>query len=87
MKSSIKKYVLKKEDVIRITVIDLPQERLPGEGLYEWRFMTDKHYMDMITLEKEIKDKAPEQDPVRILDRLQNFRRVFINLHTGEVSS
>ena len=67
---SIKKYVLKKEDVIRITVIDLPQERLPGEGLYEWRFMTDKHYMDMLTLEKEIKPDKSTLDVNYLLNNI-----------------
>lgn len=92
--TGIRKYVPSKEDVIRITVIESPLERKPGEGVYEFRYMEDKPLMDLITLEKELVRVAPKHPQLtphqmaeRILDRLQNFRRVFINTTTGEISS
>ena len=94
MPRTVSKYVPAKEDVVRITVIDPPLERKRGEGLYEWRYLSDKHLMDLLTLEKELVKIAPahpqlkvEQVVERMLDRLQNFKRLFVNTVTGEMSS
>lgn len=84
--STIQKYQPSKEDVIRIEVIELPTEHLPDEGQYEWKFRGDKLYMDLLTLEKELEKVMPGK-AARILDRLQNFRKCFLNLTTGEIST
>lgn len=91
---SIQKYVPQKQDVIRIKVIELPETFASGEGLYEWRYLYDKHYMDIVTLKRELLDVAPKHKVLppdrvaeQILDMLQNFRRVFINTVTGELST
>lgn len=90
----IRKYVPRKEDVVRIVVIDLPTEKKPGEGLYERTYSGQKELMDLLTLEKELVELAPphpfltvDQVVANILDRLQNFRKVYINTATGEISS
>lgn len=92
--STIRKYTPRKEDVVRITVIELPLEYKAGEGLYEWRYMSDKQLMDMLTLKRELMAVipphsyySPEWQATTVVDRLQNFRRVFINTVTGEISS
>jgi len=77
----------KREDVIRVEAIELPAHKEPGEGLYEWRYMDDKYTLDIMDLEKEFKSKVPDHDPVKLLDRLQNFRKLYINIRTGEVST
>lgn len=81
---AIRKYQPSKEDVIRIEMIEAPTERLPDEGQYEWKHRGDKLYMDLLTLEKEIEKVMPGKSE-RILDRLQNFRKCFLNLTTGEI--
>ena len=63
-----------------------PTQYARGEGLYEWRYMTDKFYVDILDVEKEINDVLPGKGE-DILDRLQNFRTVFINIATGEVTT
>jgi hypothetical protein len=83
---TIQKYKASREDVIRIEVIEFPMEREPGEGLYEWIFREDKFLLDMLTLEKEIDKYVPKKREL-VLDRLQNFRKVFINLTTGAIDS
>lgn len=85
-KRTIKKYRPSREDVIRVEVIELPKERLPDEGLYSWKFRETNMLMDYLTLEKELNLHVPKRTAF-ILDRLQNMRRVYINLTTGEVSS
>ena len=77
---------IRKEDIIRIEALDLPEVLEKGEGVYEWRCMDTKFYVDIIALKKELKEIMPgrEED---IADRLQNFRKVFINTATGEVST
>lgn len=76
----------RKEDVIRIKVILLPQYYAKGEGLYEWRYMDTKFYVDVIDAEQEINQVMPGRGEA-ILDRLQNFKTVFINLANGEVTT
>lgn len=92
--TTIDKYVPSKEDVVRITVIELPQDHKVGEGLYEWRYLSDKHLMDYLTLKKELVKIAPPHPQLgpemvveRMLDRLQNFRRMYVNTVTGELTS
>ena len=91
---TVSKYVPRREDVVRIVVIDLPLQKIPGEGLYEWTYLADKQLMDLLTLEKELLPIVPDHPQLkpiqvveRVLDRLQNFRRLFINTVTGEISS
>jgi hypothetical protein len=75
-------------DVIKIVMVHKPEERELGEGLYDLRFGTDPkepHYFDIIGLEKELKRHLPgmQED---IIDRLYNFRQVYINKKTREVT-
>ena len=78
------KKVPKPEDVIRIVAEELPTTPDKGDGLYEWRWCTDKYYLDFVDLGKEI-DKVMPGRSEEILERLQNFRKVFLILNTGEV--
>lgn len=89
---TVSKYVPSAEDVIRIEVIELPTELAKGEGLYEWRYMSDKYLLDIFTLKQEIRDKIPNSKDIpdevfvtHILDRIQNLRRIFVNIRTGEI--
>ena len=77
-----------KEDVIRIEMIDKPYTWGPGEGLYEWRWCDQKFTVDMIDLKKEI-EKIPKFEKMgeRIMDRIQNFPVLYLNMRTGEVTS
>lgn len=78
-----------KEDIIRIEMIDRPLKHEKGEGLYEWRYMEDKFYIDLLDLEKELKALGGifEKRYERILDRIQNFHKVYLNRRTGEVTT
>lgn len=74
-------------DIIRIEMIEKPLTREKGEGLYEWRRgASEKFLVDMIDLEKEVNSVMPGKG-IDILDRVQNFYKVYINLATGEVST
>jgi len=75
---------IQKEDLIRIKVIELPKYRVKGEGLYEWRDIHNKFLVNMLDLEKEIEQVLPGKG-IDLLDRLQNFRKIFINRRTKEV--
>ncbi len=80
------KTVPRREDIIRIVLLDPPEHYRKGEGIYEWRHMDDKFYVDIIDAEKEINDVMPGRGEA-ILDRLQNFKKVFLNTATGEVTT
>lgn len=82
----IRKYEPLKEDVIRIDVVELPEKREKDEGLFRWRHMTDDFYVDIMDLIKELKKVSPEHHE-RLLDRVHNFRKLYINLATGETST
>lgn len=79
------------EFVYKIEVLDLPTQVEPGEGLYELRYAAtpdEWELHDIITMRKKLaqmfgSDHVAEQ----MLDRLQNFRKLYINLQTGETSS
>lgn len=75
------------EDIIRIEMIDKPLSREPGEGMYEWRHMTDRYYVDIVGVAKDIDSQGPMFNSEFILDRLYNFTKVYINLRTGEVTT
>jgi len=75
--------------IIRIEVIDLPTQYEKGEGEYEVRLGSapkDKLYHDLFSLEKWLNEIWPERTD-DILSRLQNFRKAFINLGTGEITT
>lgn len=90
---------IRREDIVRIEAIELPLEFKKGEGLYTWKHMTDDYFLDVFDLKRDLEDKAPAIVFVRtphltkdlwaerVLDRLQNFRKVYLNLATGEVST
>lgn len=84
--NSIRKYVPSRDDVVRIEMIIAPEEHAKDEGLYEWWFRDNKLLMDILTLEKELKRYLPAKCE-KILDRLYNFRKLYLNLTTGEMSS
>ena len=74
----------RKEDLIRVKMITRPLQRLKGEGYYEWRDAHEKFYVDILDLEKEIEEVMPGRG-IELLDRIQNFRTLYINRRTGEV--
>lgn len=80
-------------DVVKIKVIELPELVEVGEGLYDLRHGDNPKvvkYFDIISLPKELKKILPVtmQDRIEfIVDKLQNFRKVYLNLATGEISS
>ncbi len=80
------KKVPRKEDVIRIVMLDPPEHYARGEGIYEWRYMDDKFYVDIIDVEKEINNVMPGRGEA-VLDRIQNFGKVFLNIATNEVTT
>lgn len=68
-------------------VVETPQELKKGEGLYEIRYMADRYYLDVFDLMKKIeKDWLPNMSE-QLIDRLHNFRVIYLNLHTKEVTS
>ena len=79
---------VKKEDIIRIEMIDKPHEFGKGHGLYEWRYCSKKFTLDIFDLKREIEtlDKFKKLSE-RILDRIYNFRVIYLNIRTGEVTS
>ncbi len=81
----------KKEDIVRIEMIVAPEQREKGEGLYEYRHMSDRYTLDIFDLERDLAklkhDFKMNGTPEQVLDRLQNFKMVYINLGTGEVST
>lgn len=77
------------EDVVKISVIELPTEFEKGEGLYDLRYGNNPKkpiYYDVIDIKKEL-EKLVKSRAEDILDRLQNFRKAYINLKTGEITS
>lgn len=83
---TIHKYIPSREDVARIEMIDKPLHKMKGEGLFEWQFRDVKQLMDLLDLEKEIEAYRPGRSE-RILDRIYNFRKCYLNLTTGEVTT
>jgi hypothetical protein len=74
--------------IIRIVAQDLPEFEEPGEGDYVVRFgdrPDTPELHDVITLRAFLKDLWPDR-VADIIDRLQNFRRVYLNLATGEIT-
>jgi hypothetical protein len=75
--------------IIKIECTELPEDFSFGEGSYELR-RGDKpkeiFYYDVTTLSKEIKQIMPGRED-DVLSRLQNFRRAYLNLDTGEITS
>jgi len=74
------------EDIIRVEMIDRPEVDEPGEGLYEWRHLSNRFSLDLRTLRNEIEKVMPGRSE-EISDRIFNFRIVYMNLRTGEVST
>lgn len=75
--------------VVKVTMLEPPEEREPGEGLYELRFGSDPtvcEFFDLIKMEQKFRKLLPGRE-TDLLDRLQNFKKVYINLLTGETSS
>ncbi len=83
------KPVRNRSQVIRIEMLEAPEHREVGQGEYELKY-ADKPkepiYHDIMSLLRFLTKIWPEQAE-HILDRLQNFRKVFINLDTGEITS
>ena len=77
--------------VYKIKVLELPTQFESGEGLYEFRHASDpKNYElhDIITLKlKLIQMFRSSFVAEQMLDRLQNFKVLYINRETGETSS
>jgi hypothetical protein len=85
------KVIVDPSKIIRIETTELPKEHAKGEGEYEVRYghkPKDYEIHDVISLEKLVLSKVfKDQIKVeQILDRLQNFRVLIINLKTQEVT-
>jgi len=75
--------------VIRIEMLEAPTQYEVGEGEYEVRFANDPknpYYHDMLSLERWLNEIWPERTD-DILNRLQNFKKAFLNLGTGEITT
>ena len=81
-----KKIDLKK--IIRIEVVEKPLTYESGSGLYDVRIgdsPNDILYHDIISLKKWLDEIWAEKSD-RILDMLQNFNAVILNLQSGEIT-
>jgi hypothetical protein len=77
------------EKIVKIECFDLPQHYEAGEGEYElrWGHKPDEYELhDLLSLERALKKLMPTRVD-DILCRLQNFRKAFLNLATGEITS
>lgn len=72
------------EDVVRIIRIENPAAIVKGEGIYEWRYMKEKYFIDCIDLKKDVERMLPGRSE-DVIHRLTNFKQVYIILPTGEV--
>jgi hypothetical protein len=76
-------------DIIRIEALELPEQKEVGEGIYDYRTGdTPKAplFFDIIGLELKLKDVMPDRVDF-IIDHLQNFKKVYVNIKTGEITS
>jgi len=76
--------------IIKIEVLELPKLFEEDEGIYELRYgntPNECQTFDIVELEKELKYIEEIKDRSEfILDHLQNFRKVYINLDTREIT-
>lgn len=76
--------------IIKIEALDLPKFFEEDEGTYEMRYAhnpSEYQTFDIIDLKKELESiNELESRAEFILDHLQNFKRVYINLDTGEIT-
>lgn len=75
-------------DIVKIVMVDAPDTFEDNNGLYEVRYGNKpdvSEFFDIVKLEKMlsgIENIIADQ----ILDTLQNFRRVYINKKTSEIT-
>ena len=80
-------------DIIRIEVIEFPDEKEVGEGIYDYRIGSNPKtplFFDIIGIENKLKEALKDVMLDRvdfILDHLQNFRKVYINIKTHEITT
>lgn len=75
--------------VVKIDVLELPEDYEVGEGQYElrWAHTPDNYELhDLFSLERALKSIMPKRVD-DILCRLQNFKVAYLNLATGEITS
>jgi hypothetical protein len=75
--------------VVKIECFELPQHREPNEGEYELRWANrpeEFELHDLFSLERELKNIMPDRID-DIVTRIQNFRVVYINMQTGEITT
>lgn len=75
------------DKVVSIVVHDLPMYMEPEEGDYELKFGNrpkNPEYHDIITITKRLEGLMPNRVD-DILMKLQNFKKVYLNLETGEI--
>jgi hypothetical protein len=75
--------------IVRIECFELPEHNEPGEGEYELRYgdrPDDYEIHDLFSLKRALKTLMPDRSD-DIVTRLQNFRKAFLNLATGEITS
>jgi hypothetical protein len=73
--------------VVRIIAHELPAHLEPEEGDYElkWGHLPkNPEYHDIITITKKLNELMPDRTN-DILMKLQNFKKVYLNLKTGEI--
>jgi hypothetical protein len=76
--------------IIKIEALELPKLFEEDEGIYEMRYANkpdEYQTFDIIDLKKELESINELTSRAEfILDHLQNFKRVYINLNTGEIT-
>lgn len=75
------------EKVIKIICTELPEDYEEEDGEYELTWAShpkDAYFHNIVTIKKELLNLIPDRVN-DILDLLQNFRSVHINLETQEI--
>lgn len=73
-----------KKDVIRIVLMLEAEANKRGEGVYEWRHDGIRFLYDIVQCRNAINGVCPGKGEDYI-DRLENFKKLYINLKTKEV--
>lgn len=76
----------KREDIVRVVMVEKHERLEKGEGLFEVRYMDEKFYLDSVDCIMYMEDKIPNMG-VQLMDRLYNFKRLYLNLRTGEITT
>lgn len=72
-------------DIIKIELIDHPTKLEKGEGTYLIRYLDDRFFMDIHDCMRYLEKNVHIGISVHVMDRLQNFKKVYVNKVTGEI--